>query len=809
MTDCLLIGFNDSSFENYVNMVKAMGEGSGAYRDLDLALVNFQGRPYRSMDVLNHYYFQHNGNEKPFHNADFLWPVITYLGSYLDKAGLTFDYVSFPHLEQAKLKEKLLREDLLTIAITTTLYVSPQPILETISFIRRYNRTAKIVVGGPFISNQPKMLDDESVKTLFKAIGADIYVTCQEGEAALVSIIRALKNGDELGQIDNLAFRVGDDYVTTKASIESNPLEENMVRYHLFSKEEVGEMVSLRTAKSCPFSCAFCGFPQRAGKYKYLSVAHVEQELDAIRSIGSVSTLSFIDDTFNVPKERFKDLLRMMIRNNYGFKWNSFYRSDHGDAETIELMSKAGCEGIFLGIESGSDFLLKEMNKTSRRRNYMETIPRLRDAGISTYASLIIGYPGETYETVGETISLIEAARPDFFRAQLWYCDPITPIWKKKDDYGIKGSAFNWSHATMDVNTACDLIDRIFLAISEDDSIWLPQFGFEFWSVFYLQRKGMSMGQIKTFLKCFNAVIKERLIYPNREQINPLLLTALETSCRFDQPDREPNLQPVELLSGETYLAAEQFWTDAFRDCLPASNIATLRDEYATTNEEWATLTCDIDPSLLSRLHETNADAVGEVILTAYAKLLASVNGRDEVVILASLDRSGTAAAVPLRLFVSPHSTFFDLVEATRHTIQHTLPHRRYALHLLTNPRRLQQHDLTCPVFDVAYNYRNGDMTFEPLTLGLQDLLDSYPAVRQETGLVLEVDHIASDIGINFRYRRDWFTPETVAQLNSYLASILSNAADNADAIPGSQGADIADSSGVLVENYAAEAFDF
>src|SRR5262249_47072636 len=152
----------------------------------------------------------------------------------------------------------------------------------------------------------------------------------------------------------------------------------------------------------------------------YLSVADVERELDKLAALGTVTTLTFIDDTFNVPKRRFKELLRMMIRNRYDFKWNSFYRADHGDEQAIALMAETGCEGVFLGVESGSDTMLKAMNKTARRKDYLKAIPLLQQHGISCYASLIIGYPGETRETVDETIDLIERAAPDYFRAQLW-----------------------------------------------------------------------------------------------------------------------------------------------------------------------------------------------------------------------------------------------------------------------------------------------------------------------------------------------------------------------------------------------------
>lgn len=533
MIDCLIIGFNDSDFGDYVQMVKSMGTDSGAYRDLNMAFIEYEGKPYRSMDILNRFYAEGKTiPPKRFHNADFLWPVVTYLGSYLAQRGFTFDYVNLFHLEKDKLREKLEKNDILTIAITTTLYVSPHPVLEIVSFIRQYNDTAKILVGGPYINNQPKLSNNESVQRLFKYLGADIYVISSEGEGALVNTITALKNKISLDKVDNIAYKNGDSYVLTTASIESNPLEENKVNYSLFPKEDISEFVTLRTAKSCPFSCSFCGFPQRAGKYKYTGVDLVEEEFNRIRDVGTVTTLTFIDDTFNVPKERFKEILRMMIRNNYGFKWNSFFRSDHGDEETIELMGKAGCEGVFLGIESGSDAMLKNMNKTSRRHNYMKAIPLLRAAGVSIHANFIVGFPGETPETVAESVSLIEEAKPDFFRAQLWYADPVTPIWKQKDKYGVKGAAFNWSHNTMDYQTACDLVEEMFINVQ--GSVWLQQHGFEQWSCFYLQRKGMTMDQVKTFLKSFNAIVKEKLIRPGQKEIPASLLEDLRKSSRFD-----------------------------------------------------------------------------------------------------------------------------------------------------------------------------------------------------------------------------------------------------------------------------------
>jgi radical SAM PhpK family P-methyltransferase len=504
MTDCLIIGHNDGNFPDYVNLVRSMGEESGAWRDLRLAFTHLGRRPLHALGVMTELAGR-TPQGMPYHNTDFLWPTITYLGTYLERRGFSFDYINRFQLEKEALKRKLLTDRIRTIAITTTLHVSLHPILEVIEFIREYNEDVKIIVGGPFIANLPSGVDPAGMRQLFDYMGADFYVIQSEGEQALVHILTALREGHDVANIPNIAYRRGDEYQVTPSLLESNDLEDNMVNYALFKGGQLGQFVTLRTAKSCPFSCSFCGFPQRAGKYKYLSVELVERELDAIREVGGVTTLTFIDDTFNVPKKRFQQILRMMIDKQYGFRWNSFFRSDHSDDETIALMGEAGCEGVFLGIESGSDQMLKTMNKTSRRRNYLHAIPRLREAGVSTHANFIVGFPGETLATVQESVSLIEEAQPDFFRAQIWYCDPVTPIWEKRDSFGVKGSAFNWTHDTMSVDQAADLVDDMFHNVR--GSVWLPQNGFEMWSLFYLQRHGMSLPQVKDFLRSFNGAV--------------------------------------------------------------------------------------------------------------------------------------------------------------------------------------------------------------------------------------------------------------------------------------------------------------
>jgi hypothetical protein len=110
----------------------------------------------------------------------------------------------------------------------------------------------------------------------------------------------------------------------------------------------------------------------------------------------------------------------------------------------------------------------------------------------------------------------------------LWYCDPITPVWKEREKYGLKGTSFEWSHTTMDASRAADIVDQVFLSIEEPT--WVPQYNFEFDTLFHLLHRGIEPEKIKGFLKCFNAGVKEKLRAHSRTDISLNLLDQIQQS---------------------------------------------------------------------------------------------------------------------------------------------------------------------------------------------------------------------------------------------------------------------------------------
>lgn len=509
--DCIVIGYNELPFEQYERFLKNYGEDSEAYRDLKFSFVELAGKKLDYVGLLNHAVASSNQNQanpglnNPFKSGDIPNLAAVYLTNFLRKHMLRANYINLFQFEKEKLLEYL-DEDPLCVAITTTFYVINLPVNDMVEFIRKHNSKVKIIVGGPLVANHARSHFGDGLNVALDDMGADVYVIEGQGEATLYRIIECLKNGDSLNSVPNIAYREGGKFVRTAELAENNSLDQYYIDWKSFAGENLGQTIQTRTARSCAFNCSFCNYPTRAGKLTLASLDSLEKELDSIRELGDAHNMVFIDDTFNVPLPRFKDLCRLMIRKRYGFNWFSYFRCSNSDEEAIDLMAESGCKGVFLGIESGSPEILKNMNKAATIEKYADGMKLLHQHGILTFGSFIIGFPGETDETVKETIAFTRENRPSYYRAQMWYCEPGTPIDHQRAKYKIQGEGFVWSHATMDSLEAMDHIDRLFLTI--DESEWLPQWSFDFWIIPYLLGRGISFARFKEFMSLANKMLK-------------------------------------------------------------------------------------------------------------------------------------------------------------------------------------------------------------------------------------------------------------------------------------------------------------
>jgi len=546
--DCIVIGHNEGDFEQHARAARDQADDTGLYEDVKTNSVILEGRRVRYMDLLNHGIRAVTGRDLGLNVFRLPHLGAHYLVSYMRRRGFAADVANSYRVDQSRLCA-MLAEGPRSVAITTTYYVQDEPIREIVEFVRAHAPETLVIVGGPRIYSIASDHDVISQDYIFgHEIGADIYIADSQGEATLAAAVGALQTVDPAGlrSIPNLIVRAeGGSWTRTGRLAETNDMNGDAIDWRLFDPAEIRPSVSLRTARSCPFACSFCNYPTLAGNHVLMSLEMLERSLHDLKASG-VEFINFIDDTFNVPLPRFKNMMRMMIRNSFGFRWSSFFRCSNADEEAIDLMGQAGCTSVFLGIESGDPRILGLMNKRATPNGYRWGMGRLHQAGIATFASLIVGFPGETAESVANTMELVEGTAPTFFNTQLYYHDRQSPIHKRAGEFDLRGGGYGWRHDGMTWQEASSWVQAMFRDIRSSTPLTLD--GFSVWALIHLLEHGMTISQIQRFGEAARPMLvdgfDERPVDLDGENYRRLLAVIGEMRLR-DIPSRDASPRPL------------------------------------------------------------------------------------------------------------------------------------------------------------------------------------------------------------------------------------------------------------------------
>lgn len=543
--DCLVVGYNEGSFDEYRAVCERSGPGSPELQIYSRERMRVDGRDVPWLESFSHLRRAATGRADRYHPSEVLNLACLYLVSFLRGHGLSAEAV-FSVTGQADELAAALAAAPKVVAITTTFYVSVSPVLPIVELVRAISPTSIVVIGGPLVDNLAQdhvLLDvvDESLNDLFDIMGADAYVWESQGERTLTDICHAVGARAGLEAVPNLFLR--DDHRSTWSltgrSAEANDLDECSIDWSGFGDVGLGTTVQLRTARSCAFRCTFCDYPSRAGALTLAGVDTVRRELRQLAELGARNVV-FVDDTFNVPPKRFERLCEMMIEEDLGLSWYSYLRcSAARDERMFDLAAESGCAGVFLGIESADPTVLANMKKLAQDDQYRFGLRMLNERDILTFASIIIGFPGETTDSVQRTRDFLEETRPTFWRAQSWWANPRSPIYLQREKFGIEGRAYTWRHDTMTSEEAAAHCDALFGQV--EAATWLPLYDFDFWSIPYLRGKGMAVDALAECLRLSQAVMRTESA---PEAVHAKAVSAFENYVRT-MPELRPARFPL------------------------------------------------------------------------------------------------------------------------------------------------------------------------------------------------------------------------------------------------------------------------
>ena len=427
------------------------------------------------------------------------------LNSMLKRNGInskSFNFLSKENEGEVIKEIKNFQPDI--IALSTTFILTPKHFIEVTTDLKKKFPNSFLVCGGHHVFTSLLQMSNKEKKNYLVDSKADCFINDSQGENALLELVKNIKK--DISKIPNLIWKnKNNEVIFNHIHPEENDVNSTLIEFDHLEKPFIAH---IRTARSCSFKCAFCSYPTIAGKLATMELENVFETIRKAKEAG-LKAIFFTDVTFNVPKIRFEAIIDGMLERNLQIPWYSFIRCQYLDEKLVHKMKASGCQGSYLGVESGSDEILKKMKKGSISNFYRKGIKWLKDAGITSVGSFIMGFPGETSDTVNITKEFIDNSGLDYYYIQPFYYLHHTPIFKRAKDYNLTGEGLFWSHSTMHWKEAVEHVNRLFMEIKNSTFI-NPDY--TLWEIAYLKAKGLSLEEIKKYREEINRMTKDQMI---------------------------------------------------------------------------------------------------------------------------------------------------------------------------------------------------------------------------------------------------------------------------------------------------------
>ncbi|MBN1161371.1 MAG: radical SAM protein [Dehalococcoidales bacterium] len=381
---------------------------------------------------------QQHGHQTDIYNADYLDNT-----EYLNQKQIFDNYYSYKALLEnpadplwdVEIRNKIAgyNPDVVGIAMVTANYKAARIIA---GIVKSINKNTKVIVGGAHPTLDPRGTLAET--------GFD-YVIRGEAEFAFLELVEGKKNET----IKGLSYKKNGQLVHNEdrpflKDLDSLPYPArdsflNDTRYI-----NVGYMM---TGRGCPSRCTYCGSPAIWHSIVRLrSVDNVMGELELLKKKYHVSLLHLDDDTFTIKKDRAMEICRQMITKSLNMQWVCDTRADCLNKELIVMMKKAGCIRLKIGVESGSERILKAIRKGETKEKIRRAVKWIKEVGVPFTAYFMTGFPNETNEDLKETIDFARELDADYNSLSILAPYYGTQVWKELEKAGKKFDKEHWEY---------------------------------------------------------------------------------------------------------------------------------------------------------------------------------------------------------------------------------------------------------------------------------------------------------------------------------------------------------------------------
>jgi len=269
-----------------------------------------------------------------------------------------------------------------------------EPVKEIVAHCRSLSE-APIVLGGAGYSIFPE--------SALSFLGADMGIQ-GEGEVIFPALVDRIERGASLLGLPGL-------YLPGRGLSCERVFSKNLDRLPLphadlwaISSQKDEFWIPVQTRRGCSLNCSYCSTGSIEGRrLRRHSPEVILQWITRFQEAGA-HQFYFVDNTFNLPPSYAKAICRQLIEQDLNIKWWSILYPKHVDKELVALMARAGCEQVSIGFESGSEDILKKMNKRFAREEVRQISEMLLEEGIRRMGFLLLGSPGETKASIEESL---------------------------------------------------------------------------------------------------------------------------------------------------------------------------------------------------------------------------------------------------------------------------------------------------------------------------------------------------------------------------------------------------------------------
>jgi anaerobic magnesium-protoporphyrin IX monomethyl ester cyclase len=273
-----------------------------------------------------------------------------------------------------------------------------------------------------------------------------------EGDVTVVDLAREIASGSRnYSEIRGVAYR-GEDgaMVVTPGQdvVDVNTLSQPARHLLPLGRYRALRMpISITTARGCPFPCIFCSARDMAGaKIRNRTADIVVDELEDLAGLG-FHQINFADDLFTGRKKHCLAVCDEILARGLKITWSCYSRVDTINPEMLARMREAGCTTMAFGIESANAEILKAVRKGITIAKTLEAIEMCTVAGIDPHCSFIFGLPGETHDTMAETLAFCEkiSAMGASYGIHLLAPFPGTAVREMQADFDLEILSDDWS----------------------------------------------------------------------------------------------------------------------------------------------------------------------------------------------------------------------------------------------------------------------------------------------------------------------------------------------------------------------------